>query len=83
MIDLGNWEVHPEVSDMIELQKRGMTSSSSSSRDLKSKGVEIVASGEVKDHTDSASGVAAAQTNVVGNKFELLMSCNGGSDDGD
>ena len=79
MIDLGNWEMDPEVSDMIELQKRGMTSS----RDLKSKGVEIVAGGEVKDHTNSASGVAAAQINVVGNKFELLMGCSGGSDDGD
>ena len=74
--------MHPEVSDMIELQKRGMTSSSSPSRGLKSKGAEIVAGGEVKDHTDSASGarVAAAQTNVIGNKFELLMGC---SDDGD
>lgn len=77
--------MHPEVSDMIELQKIGMTSSSSSSlRDLESKGAEI-AGEEVKGHTDSASsGVAGAQMKVivsVGNKFELLMGHS--SDDGD
>ena len=77
---VGNWEVHPEVSDMIELQKIGMTSSS----DLESKGAEI-AGGEIKDYTNStSSGVAGAQMKVivsVGNKFELLMGHSG--DDGD
>ena len=82
---------------MIELQKRGMTSSS---RDFQSKDL---ANGKVKDHTDStsssthsqgaeggsasangSSGVAGTQTKAtvsVGNKFQLLMGCS--SDDGD
>ena len=64
---------------MIELQKRGMMSSSS--RDGESKG-------GVKGHTDSASpGVARGQVTKVSisvstaNKFELLMGGGSNSDD--
>ena len=71
------WEEHPEVSDMIELQKRGMVSPSS--RDGESKG-------GVKGHTDSTSpGVARGEATKVSvstaNKFELLMGGGSNSDD--
>ena len=82
---------------MIELQKRGMTSSR---RDLESK-EPSQAAGKVKGHSDSTyfaqphqdqslvgsnshGSVADSQTKVsvsVGNKFELLTGCS--SDDGD
>jgi hypothetical protein len=72
---------------MIELQKRGMISSSPPLRELKSKGVEVVAGGEVKDHTDSthpASGAANTRIKVTGNKFQPLMGCSGSDiDNGD
>ena len=77
---LANWEGHPEVSNMIELQKGGMTSSRPAGEDEVShgegQGEPILAASQAQDSKAHVQQVPASS----GNKFQLLM---GFSDDND
>ena len=66
------WAEHPEVSDMMELQRRGVASSlrPSSSKDVTS---TAAAAMRQSSHSVASSAESAISS---GNKFELLNRCS-------